>query len=74
MRNTDGSAFVNILVDMTNRKVSVTTKDDLETKKNFIKSIKREYKLLKNYLSFVNLESLENKEKLQRVLISMLYR
>ena len=74
MRNTDGSAFVNILVDMTNRKVSVTTKDDLETKKNFIKSIKREYKLLKNYLSFVNLESLENKENLQRVLISMLYR
>lgn len=52
MNNTDGSAFVNILVDMTNRKVNVSPEDQ-DAKKALIKSIKREFKLLKSFVSLV---------------------
>ncbi len=46
---------------MVNRKTTVIPESDIETKRAFIKSIKREYKLLSNYVSLVDIESLPNK-------------
>lgn len=53
MNNTDGSDFINIIVDMSNRKIDHIAEDDNDSKMILIKSIKREYKLLKTFVSLV---------------------
>ena len=53
MKNTSGSAFVNIIVNMANRKISEKFDDDFDKKMELVASIKREYKLLNTFVSLV---------------------